>query len=268
MIRLATDSEGAGALSGTAQIGVAGSYGRVGSLIVKELQARHFGPGIELAGGTIRPGHPKDADYYVTEDQADLFERSDVVIDFTLPEVTAQHVWLAAKQHKPLVIGTTGLDTAQEKELRDAAKETAIVYAANMSVGVNLLLALVEQAAARLGEEWDIEIAESHHRHKIDAPSGTALALGKAAASGRGTTLDPVLDRGGEREPGGIGFAVQRGGDVVGEHTVTFFADGERLELGHKATNRALFARGAIRAALWAKDQAPGLYGMRDVLGL
>lgn len=252
----------------TTGIGVLGCGGRVGALLVQELQAGHWGADVTLAGGTVRQGAARPADFFTTEDPGELISCADVLIDFTSPEATAKHVWLAAKNHKPLVIGTTGLNPQQEQEIRDAAKETAIVYAANMSVGVNLLLALVEQAAARLGPEWDIEIAETHHRHKVDAPSGTALALGRAAAKGRGVTLDPVTDRSGRREPGAIGFAVQRGGDVVGEHTVTFYAEGERLELGHKAGNRALFAKGAIRAALWAGSQPYGLYSMRDVLGL
>lgn len=249
-------------------IGVLGCTGRVGALLVAELQARNFGDHVALAGGTVRRGVAPGTGFFMTAEADQLFARADVLIDFTRPEATARHVWLAAKNHKPLVIGTTGLGPGQEQEIRDAAKETAIVYAANMSIGVNLLLALVEQAAAKLGPEWDIEIAETHHRHKVDAPSGTALALGRAAAKGRGVTLDPVTGREGKRERGAIGFAVQRGGDVVGEHTVTFFADGERLELGHKASNRALFAKGAIRAALWAADRPHGLYTMRDVLGL
>lgn len=268
MTRTATDNESAENKTLHVKIGVLGCTGRVGKLIVQELQARHFGPGVSLAGGTVRPGLPKDADFPVMDAPDDLFEMADVLIDFTRPEATAKHVWLAAKHRKPLVVGTTGLNAEQEQEIRDAARETPIVYAANMSIGVNLLLALVEQAAARLGPEWDIEIAETHHRHKVDAPSGTALALGKAAASGRGIELAPVTDRTGERKPGAIGFAVQRGGDVIGEHMVTFYAEGERLELGHRASNRALFAKGAIRAALWAQDQPPGLYAMRDVLDL
>ena len=268
MTRLATDNESAGTINTTAKIGVLGSAGRVGKLIVHEIQARHFGPGVTLAGGTVRRGYPHDDSFFTTETPDELFEISDVLIDFTRPDATAQHVWLAAKHHKPLVIGTTGLSEPQESEIRDAAKEAPILYAANMSIGVNLLLALVEQAAARLGPEWDIEIAETHHKHKIDSPSGTALALGKAAADGRKTNLDPVLDRTGERKSGDIGFAVQRGGDVVGEHTVTFFAEGERLELGHKASNRSLFAKGAIRGALWLREQPYGLYTMRDMLEL
>lgn len=265
---MATDQQGAEDRTRHAKIGVLGCTGRVGRLIVQELQARHFGPGVSLAGGSVRPGFPGNADFFTTEDPDALFTIADALIDFTRPEATARHVWLAAKHHKPLVIGTTGLDAGQEREISDAAKEAPIVYAANMSIGVNMLLALVEQAAARLGPEWDIEISEVHHKHKVDAPSGTALALGKAAATGRGVALDPVTDREGARQSGAIGFAVQRGGDVVGEHAVTFFAEGERIELAHKAGNRALFARGAIKAALWIKDQPYGLYSMRDVLGL
>ncbi len=280
----------------TAEIGVLGCSGRVGSLIVREIREQRFGESVALAGGTVRA--PAPADFFTTTDADALFSRANVLIDFTTPEATAKHVWLAAKHHKPLVIGTTGLNPQQAQEIRDAANETSIVYAANMSVGVNLLLALVEQAAASLGPEWDIEIAETHHRYKVDAPSGTALALGKAAEKGlkalspRGEGLGEgdmtqtagiispspqpspqgergvVLDRSGKREPGTIGFAVQRGGDVAGEHMVSFFGEGERLELGHKAANRAIFAKGAIRAALWVKDQPRGLYSMRDVLGL
>lgn len=271
--RLATDSEGAGNISTQAKIGVLGCTGRVSKLIVKELQARHWGPNIELAGGTVKPGYPADQDFFVTDDPDALFERADVVIDFTTPEATARHVWLAAKHHKPLVIGTTGLSETQQKEIADAAREAPVILAANMSVGVNLLAALVEQAAARLGAEYDIEITETHHKHKIDSPSGTALALGKAAAKGRQADLDLLAvysrqGQTGERKTGAIGFAVQRGGDVVGEHSVTFFGEGERIVLGHIATDRSLFAKGAIRAALWLKDQPYGLYSMRDVLGL
>lgn len=268
MSRLATDSAGAENITTEAKIGVLGCTGRVSSIIVKELQARHWGTNVTLSGGTVKPGYPTSTqDFYVTEDPDALFERSDIIIDFTRPEATAKHIWLAAKHHKPYVIGTTGLNTAQEQEIKDAAIEAPILYTANMSVGVNMLLALVEQAAARLdATEWDIEINETHHKHKIDAPSGTALALGKSAATGRNIDLDPVIDRTGARKSGDIGFSVQRGGDVAGEHVVSFFAEGERLELTHKATDRAIFAKGALRAALWLKDRPHGLYSMRDVL--
>ncbi|HPF78794.1 MAG TPA: 4-hydroxy-tetrahydrodipicolinate reductase, partial [Alphaproteobacteria bacterium] len=174
---------------------------------------------------------------------------------------------LAAHSGTALVIGTTGLSEKQEQQVAEAATKTAIVYAANMSVGVNMLMALVEQAAKRLGNDWDIEIFETHHNQKIDSPSGTALALGKAARKGRGGG-NFVTDRNGKRNEGDIGYAVQRGGDVVGEHDVTFFSQGERIVLGHKATDRRLFAQGAMRAARWVNDKAPGLYSMKDVLDL
>lgn len=254
------------------KIGVVGCMGRVGALLVQEITAE--GSGFELAGGTALPADiPEEPGFFITDTPDELFERADAVIDFTTPEATRKHIWLAAKHKKVYVVGTTGLDAADEEELKDAAKETQILYAPNMSVGVNILLALVQQAATRLGEGWDIEIFEAHHKHKVDAPSGTALALGKAAAEGREVALDTVAEydrRGqtGARKEGNIGFSVARGGDVVGDHTVYFYAEGERLELTHRATNRALFARGALRAARWAAGQKPGLYSMRDVLDL
>lgn len=255
------------------KIGVVGCMGRVGSLLVEEILSGNW-EGAELAGGTALPEDiPENPNFFITDDPDALFEKADVVIDFTSPEATRKHAWLAAKHKKAYVVGTTGLSNDDEQELADAAKETPIVYTANMSVGVNVLLALVEQAAARLGEGWDIEIFESHHKHKVDAPSGTALALGKSAAAGRDVALDKVADyaRHGEtgaREDGKIGFSVARGGDVVGDHTVYFYSEGERLELTHRATNRALFAKGAIRAAIWAASQKQGLYSMKDVLDL
>jgi 4-hydroxy-tetrahydrodipicolinate reductase len=268
MPRTATDSEGAGNIPAETKIGVLGCTGRVGSLAVREIQARHFGPGVTLAGGTVRPGIPAKHDFFTTSEPDELFKRADALIDFTAPEATAKHAWLAAKHRKPLIIGTTGLNVAQESELRDAAKETPIVYAANMSLGVNFLLVFIEQMASRLGSEWDIEILETHHKYKLDSPSGTALALGKAAVKGRGGKEDFVHDRSGERTPGSIGFAVRRGGDTVGDHTVSFMTEGEIIELRHVAGDRVLFARGAVKAALWLKDRPPGLYSMRDVLGL
>lgn len=252
------------------KIGILGYRGRVGQRLVQELQSGDW-PDLLLEGGTVPHGEdiPAEQNFYVTDNAESLFTRAAVLIDFTAPEATAQHAWLAAKHKKPLVIGTTGLSAAQESELSDAAKEAPILYAANMSVGVNMLLALVEQAAARLGNEWDIEIAETHHKHKPDAPSGTALALGKAAATGRSIAFAaPLTDRNGAREKGSIGYAVQRGGDVVGEHTVTFFSEGERVELGHIATDRGIFAKGALRAASWLARQPAGLYSLRDMLNL
>lgn len=249
------------------KIGITGCKGRVGSILVQEILSGHW-KGVELSGGTVLPGENTDATYFVTDDADELFQKSDVVIDFTVPVATREHIRLAAHHGKGLVIGTTGLSPEDDASIKEAAKKTRIVQSANMSLGVNLLLALVEQAASKLGPDWDIEIFEAHHKHKIDSPSGTALALGNAAAQGRGKAPFAAIDRAGKRKDGEIGYAVTRGGDVVGEHTVYFYGEGERIELSHIATNRALFARGAIKAAQWVNGQKPGLYSLKDVLGL
>ena len=204
-------------------------------------------------------------------DPESLFSEADVVIDFSAPDASVHHASLAAEMGKAMVIGTTGLTPDQEDMLRQAAKQTAIVYCANTSVGVTLLTQLVEQVAAQLTTGWDIEILETHHHHKVDAPSGTALALGKAAARGRQVDLDCVADmvrkgKIGARTDGDIGFAVLRGGDVAGEHTVIFYGESERVEITHRANDRVIFARGALRAARFAAAAAPGLYNMHDVL--
>jgi len=209
----------------------------------------------------------------VERDARPVFGAADVILDFTSPAATARHAELAAETGTALVAGTTGLDPDQEKAVVDASTRTAVVRAANMSVGVNLLLSLTRRVAALLGPDFDIEILEMHHRHKVDAPSGTALALGRAAAAGRGVNHDDVADRGrdgvtGERQRGDIGYAALRGGNVAGEHAVIFAADNERIELVHRATDRAIFARGALAAAVWLRDKRPGLYSMADVLGL
>jgi 4-hydroxy-tetrahydrodipicolinate reductase len=202
-----------------------------------------------------------------------LVEESDVVIEFTSPEATVHHAGLAAAAGRAHVIGTTGLSLAQKQAIARAAERAPIVLAANMSLGVSLLTTLVEKVARTLGADWDIEIVEMHHRMKADAPSGTALVLGEAAARGREVKLDKTAVRGrdgitGPRRAGEIGFAALRGGDVVGEHRVVFAGQGERHELAHVATDRAIFARGAVRAALWAAGRKPGLYSIADVLGL
>ena len=257
------------------KIGVAGCTGRVGQILVEELQAEEgwIHEELELACGSIQNDKGKKFSFPVTKSAEELFEKSDVVVDFTLPEGTRNHARIAAEMKKPLIVGTTGLDKADEEALLQASKETAIVYSANMSIGVNILQALVQQTAERLGLDWDIEIFEAHHKYKVDSPSGTAIMLGKAAATGRGKSLDNLAvyeryGRIGTRPSGTIGFATARGGDVVGEHKVTFYGEGERVELGHMATDRSLFAKGALRAALWTKDKQPGLYSMRDVLNL
>lgn len=254
------------------KIGVAGYKGRVAKLVVEELQSGRWSE-LELAGVSTRDLPPHDPGFFVTDKAEELFEKSDAIIDFTLPEATREHIQMAAATKTALIIGTTGLKEEDEEMMREAATKTPIIYAANMSIGVNLLLALVEQAAERLGTEWDIEIFEAHHKHKVDAPSGTALAIGRAAATGRAVTLDNVAVHArdghtGARADGSIGFAVSRGGDVVGEHRTSFYGQGERLELNHIATDRSLFAKGALQAAQWIGGQEPGLYSMRDVLNI
>jgi 4-hydroxy-tetrahydrodipicolinate reductase len=209
----------------------------------------------------------------VTSDPLALLTRVDGIIDFTVPAATLALVELSAQARIVHVIGTTGIDATGEARIKAAARHARIVKSGNMSLGVNLLAAMVKRVAAALGEDFDIEIAEMHHRHKIDAPSGTALLLGKAAAEGRGITLEQRSVRSrdghtGARPVGDIGFATLRGGSVVGDHTVMFAGPSERIELSHKAESRDIFARGAVRAALWAMDQKPGLYSMNDVLGL
>ena len=200
-------------------------------------------------------------------------DKADVFVDFSAPDALEAHLVQARGAGKPILIGTTGLTEAHQALIDAAAGEIAVIQAANTSLGVNLLTHLVREAAARLGADWDIEISEMHHRRKVDAPSGTALLLGQAAAEGRGVDLASVADRGrdgitGPREAGHIGFAALRGGTVAGEHQVIFAGEGERIELGHRAESRAIFARGAIQAALWLAGKPAGRYSMADVLGL
>src|SRR5262245_24333714 len=267
---------------GALKIGVIGCAGRMGQMLIRAASANErclVVGGVERTGasmigrdvGALAGIEPLGVP--VGDNAGDLFDAADAVLEFTSPTATLHHAELAAKRRKVHIIGTTGLDASQITTLQRHAKQTAIVMAPNMSLGVNLLLRLVTQVARSLDTDWDIEIVEMHHRAKVDAPSGTALALGKAAAEGRGVSLERVSARGrdgmtGARRRGDIGFAALRGGDVVGEHTVVFAADGERVEITHKATSREIFARGAIRAALWAQDKPPGFYSMADVLGL
>jgi 4-hydroxy-tetrahydrodipicolinate reductase len=207
-------------------------------------------------------------------DDADaLIAACNVVIDFTSPGATAEHCGVAAKAGTAMVVGTTGLEPGHEAALVRASQSIPIMRTANMSAAVTLMMALIEQVARTLDDSYDIEIVEMHHRHKVDAPSGTALALGRAAAEGRGVSLGNAQKRGrdgitGARPRGEIGFAALRGGDVAGDHTVVFATEGERLEVTHKASSRRIFATGAVRAAKWIAGRPPGLYGMTDVLGL
>ncbi|UKJ73910.1 4-hydroxy-tetrahydrodipicolinate reductase [Azospirillum brasilense] len=264
------------------KIGVVGCAGRMGQMLVREIAAT---PGCTLAGGTERVGGPalgKDIGVLAgleplgvvaIEDTAALFAEADAVIDFTSPDASVRHAALAAQSETVLVIGTTGIGPVQQEAIAQAATHTPIVQSPNMSLGVNLLLALVEQVGRALGDDYDIDILEMHHRNKVDAPSGTALGLGRAAAAGRGVALEDVWQKvrdghTGVRPRGEIGFATLRGGDVIGDHTVVFAAEGERVELTHKASGRQIYAKGAVRAALWANDKQPGLYSMKDVLGM
>jgi 4-hydroxy-tetrahydrodipicolinate reductase len=241
------------------KIGILGAKGRMGQMIAAEIRSGAYG------------GASVGAEIDVEGDPVVAFQSCDAVIDFTTPIASIEHARLAAQHKRPLVVGTTGLGKVEEEALHAAARETAVFYTANMSLGVNLLMSLVEQAAARLDAAFDIEILEAHHKHKVDAPSGTALALGRSAAAGRGVKLEDAMvshAEGGARKAGTIGMSVFRGGDVVGDHTVTFAGMGERLELAHRATDRAIFARGAVKAALWLKGKPSGLYSMRDLLGI
>jgi 4-hydroxy-tetrahydrodipicolinate reductase len=261
------------------RIGLAGCGGRMGRLLVAEIGQT---PRAQLAGGidaapsvigrdlgTLAGG--ESLGLFATADPNDLLAASDVVIDFSVPAATSALAGSAAAAGIALVIGTTGLSAGQQAAIDAAARLVPVVQAANFSLGVNLLLALVERAAAALGPDYDIEILEMHHRMKRDAPSGTALALGGAAARARGAPLETLRSAARDgadlaRIPGSIGFAALRGGDVVGDHTVILAASGERIELTHRATDRRIFARGAVRAALWVAGRPPGIYGMQEVL--
>ncbi len=263
-------------------IAIMGASGRMGQMLINTVNASDKAT---LAGVTERPGHDwigrdlgacmggAETGVPVVDDPIEVFAKAQAVIDFTSPKASLAHAVLAAQARLVHVIGTTGFAPEDLAKFTTAARHAVIVRAGNMSLGVNLLTQLTKQVAAALDEDFDIEIVEAHHRHKVDAPSGTALMLGEAAAEGRGVSLAEVADRGrdgitGARARGAIGFSAIRGGDVVGEHDVIFAADGERIVIRHLATDRAIFARGALKAALWGQDKKPGEYDMLDVLGL
>lgn len=256
------------------RIALPGAAGKMGKMI-RDLVAENAE--FEIAALTEISGHPlvgSTTDGVCLSADADMLGvgRKGVIVDFTRPDATLNHIEIARKTGTAMVIGTTGFTSVQEKLLTRAGADIPIVYCANTSVGVTLLMQIVRHVAGQLGQDWDIEIVETHHNQKIDAPSGTALALGRAAAEGLNVSLDEVRDSGrdgvtGHRRQGDIGFAVMRGGDVAGEHTVTFFSQQERIELTHRAGSRAIFARGALRAAAFASAQTPGVYSMDDVLG-
>ncbi|MDG4650551.1 4-hydroxy-tetrahydrodipicolinate reductase [Roseibacterium sp. SDUM158017] len=269
-------------MTGRVGMAVMGASGRMGRMLIDTILDSDRA---ELVGVTVRPGHDwagRDLGEAlgrgrmgvpVHDDPLDVIVKAQAVIDFTTPEATLAHAQLTAQARAVHVIGTTGLSRDDIAALDAAARHATIVRDGNMSLGVNLLTRLAQQVAASLDTEFDIEIVEKHHRHKVDAPSGTALMLGEAAAAGRGVTLDEVSERGrdgitGPRAEGAIGFAAVRGGDIVGEHEVIFAGPGERIVLGHIATDRGIFARGALKAALWGQGKAPGHYSMASVLGL
>jgi len=251
-------------------IGIAGIAGRMGQMLVQEVEAA----GAPLAGGIDRPGVNDVGAVALFADMAGLAEAAGVVIDFTHASTVRPHARMLAKAGTPWVLGTTGLSVEDEAELQRAAETIAIVYAPNFSPGVNLVLALAEKMAAALpAARYDAEIVEMHHRQKVDAPSGTAIGLGHAVARGRGVELREVMESGrdghtGARKDGAIGFSAMRGGQVVGEHTLLFAAADEHIEITHRAFDRRVFAAGAVRAALWVRGRAPGLYSMMDVLGM
>lgn len=264
------------------KIAVFGVSGRMGQMLVREIDAHAdatLSAAVERAGhgwigqdlGQMMGGAVRDL--IVTDDLDAALAASDVIIDFTAPAASVALARRAAEAGVAHVIGTTGFDDDDLSALADIGSSGHIVRAGNMSLGVNLLVTLARQVASALGEDYDIEIVEAHHRHKVDAPSGTALMLGEAVAQGRGMNLSDMADRGrdgitGARREGAIGFHAIRGGDFIGEHDVIFAGPGERVTLRHVASDRALFARGALRAAMWLEGRAPGEYSMLDVLGL
>jgi 4-hydroxy-tetrahydrodipicolinate reductase len=251
------------------RIGVIGAAGRMGRLLVEETRTA----GYVVSGGLIKPGDVAEAGLPILDDLAGLAACSDVVIDFTVAETAQRHAEvLAAMGSAAWVLGTTGLSAADESAVAVAAERIAVVYAANFSPGVTVLLELARRLGAALpAESYDAEIVEMHHRQKVDAPSGTAVALGRAVAAGRGVDLAQVMDSGrdghtGARETGAIGFAALRGGQVVGEHSLILAGSSEQVILSHRAFDRRVFASGAVRAAGWVHGRPPGLYGMADVM--
>lgn len=264
------------------RVAVTGAAGRMGKTLI---EAIHGAEGVTLAGAIEHSGSSllgADAGelagvgklgVLVVDDLAEIKDAFDVLIDFTRPEVTVKNIAFCSEHGKKMVIGTTGLDAAQKQILEDAAQSTAIMFASNMSVGVNLCFKLLDIAARVLGDDVDIEIIEAHHRHKIDAPSGTALSMGEVVANALDRDLEACAVYGregitGERDRKTIGFETIRAGDIVGDHTVLFAAEGERVEITHKASSRMTFAGGAVRASKWLSDKVSGLFDMRDVLGL
>ncbi len=256
------------------KIAIAGAAGRMGQMLIRQIAATEGSSLVGALEGPRSNALGQDAGgVKIVSDIGTAIANAQVLIDFTVPAATVAHAKIAADKGVAMVIGTTGLNPEQTAAIHEAAKRTPILWAANMSLGINILQALVEKTASLLDPTYDIEIVEMHHRHKIDAPSGTALALGHSAAAGRQVKLEEVWRKSrdghtGARPAGEIGFATLRGGEEVGVHTVMFAAAGERLELSHRSFSRETYATGAVRAALWLEGKKPGLYGMKDVLGL
>ncbi|MFA5581362.1 MAG: 4-hydroxy-tetrahydrodipicolinate reductase [Paracoccaceae bacterium] len=261
---------------------ITGASGRMGQMLIRQVLGSDA---CRLVGVLERPGHDwigrdigvamggAERGLTVSDDPVECFARAQAVLDFTAPAATVAFAELAAQARAVHVIGTTGFDDGDLARLKAAARHAVIVRAGNMSLGVNLLVRMTQMVAQALDADYDIEVIEAHHNQKVDAPSGTALMLGEAAAAGRGISLAEVRDSGrdgitGARKRGDIGFSAIRGGDIVGEHDVLFAGPGERIVLRHVASDRSLFAKGALRAALWGQGKAPGEYDMMDVLGL
>ncbi len=264
------------------RIAIFGATGRMGQTLIRLIADDEH---LSLVGAATEPGHAAVGDdagsvagvrtlgVAVTDDAAAAVAGADVAIDFTLPAALTGNVSACATNGVAMVVGTTGLAAGEYDAMKTAAEAIAIVYGRNMSIGINVLSALARQAGRALGDGFDCEISEAHHRLKVDAPSGTALQLGEAVAAGRGVALDSVavFDRhaeGAARAPGSIGFASVRAGNIAGDHSILFGGDEELVELRHRALDRAVFARGALRAAAWAANRQPGFYSMDDVLGL
>jgi 4-hydroxy-tetrahydrodipicolinate reductase len=263
------------------RLAIAGAGGRMGRMLLAQAALR---PGVRVASAFEAPGHdavgadaaslagmPGLAGIRVVDDAAEAISAAEVLIEFTLPAPSLEHLRVAADVGRGVVLGTTGFTAAEQEEIDRLAKRIPLLQASNMSVGVTVLAEIVEEVARRLGAGFDIEVVETHHRHKRDAPSGTALTLARAAAIGRGANLESWAIHGrsgivGERPDEQIGILALRGGDVVGDHTVAFYGTGERLELTHRAHSREAFASGALRAAEWLSGRAPGRYSIRDAL--
>lgn len=273
---------GMATIGATIGVVITGASGRMGQMLIREIAGNSA---LHLVGAIERTDHAwigrdigaamggADIGVTVSDDALAAFAHAQAVIDFSAPEATVEFAALAAQARAVHVVGTTGLQPEHHAKLDAAARHAVIVQAGNMSLGVNLLARMTQQVAAALDADWDIEIVEAHHRMKVDAPSGTALMLGQAAAAGRGVEMGAQMVSGrdgitGARAKGSIGFSAIRGGDIVGEHDVVFAAMGERVVLRHIATDRAIFARGALRAAIWGQTQKPGRYDMMNVLGI